>query len=151
MSSKARELRFFWVAFYEEDIVFPQFDLETGEENLFDEIEQDRVIKFGIFSISPIFGAKMLECGIPNVPSFVPRSYVVHLTKGDKLVYLRRNAIQVGMAMSGEMKELNREIMYILGTKKPVGRGWRHSLMFVNEDGDVILNSNFNFVKTSWS
>jgi len=151
MSGGTRPLRFFWVAFYEENIVFPQFDLETGKENLYKEIEQERVVKFGIFPISLKLGAKIQEHGVKNIPSVTLPSYVVHLTKGDELIYVRRNAIQVGMFTDGSSKELQREIMYILGTKKRVGRGWRNSLIFVDESGNVVLSSDFNYMKTRWS
>ena len=44
-------LKYFWIAEYK-DSALPQFDPETGKENLFKEIDQSKLIRFGLYPFS---------------------------------------------------------------------------------------------------
>src|SRR3972149_3340234 len=46
-----RTIPFMWIAFYSDNTCLPQFNLETGQNHLFKEIDQSKLIKFGWFPI----------------------------------------------------------------------------------------------------
>ena len=47
----SKTIPYFWVAFYKDGTCLPQFDLDTAEQHLFKEINQDNLDKFGLFPI----------------------------------------------------------------------------------------------------
>lgn len=151
MSGGARPLLYYWAAFYEDETVLPQFDLETGEENLFKAVDLERVVQFGLFPFSPKFAEIVKENGVKVIPSMTFPRYLIRLEKGDELIHLRRNAIQTGITTGGEMKELQREIIYVLGKRRRVGRGWNNFILFINENGNVTVSSDFNYGRPRWS
>lgn len=102
-------LKYFWIAEYNDKTALPQFDPETGNENLFKDIDQSKLIRFGLYPFS-----KELSRKVPcSVSDLLPK-FVINLSSEDKLVYLRRNYIEkIGS------KE-NRFIKYLLGTQSYV-------------------------------
>jgi len=54
-------LTFFWIAIYKDGTIFSQFDLETGEERLFGDIDQSKLEKFGWFPFSEELAKKVKE------------------------------------------------------------------------------------------
>ena len=50
-NTMSRTIPYFWIAFYKGGSCLPQFDLDTGAQHLFKEIEQDKLDKFGLFPI----------------------------------------------------------------------------------------------------
>ena len=72
-------LAMFWIAEYTDGMALPQFDPDTGAENLFKEIDMARLCRFGWYP----FTDKM---NIPNSVS-LPLSFITVAVKpGDKLI-----------------------------------------------------------------
>lgn len=98
---------YFWIAQYKDGQALPQFDPVTGVENLFKDIDQSNLIRFGLYPFSSELSAKV-SCSISNP---LLEQIVINLDKDDKLVFLRRNYIQ-----RSRNKE-NRFMEYLLGTQ----------------------------------
>jgi len=83
-------LVFFWVAFYSDETVLPQFDFKTGKENLFRNIDQKKLVKFGLFPFQKDFAEKVgkMVRFKSNLPFFI-----LKLNDGQRLIYVRRNFI----------------------------------------------------------
>ena len=96
MSYESRHpLVFFWVAFYKDGTCLPQFDVETGKENSFQDILQEKLDKFGLFPFSLILVSKanaaagsITARGTQNLPFFIMK-----LEEGQRLINIRRNFI----------------------------------------------------------
>ena len=83
-------LVYFWVAYYNDNQVYPQFDLNSGKENSFASIDQTKLVKFGLYPISKILADK-INIGIKMVIS-KPLPYIVMKLKPEqRLIYVRRN------------------------------------------------------------
>lgn len=90
-------LVYFWIAFYKDGTCLPQFDIQTGKENSFVDIDQSRLDKFGIF---PFTGALALNANrikgfvvareVPNLPYFL-----MPLKENQRLIFVRRNKIHI--------------------------------------------------------
>lgn len=153
-------LKLFWIAFYDKPFgapdaeTFPQFDPETGQENLFRDLEPTRVRSIGWFPFSVEFAERVAKAPGSTtwpVPSFLP-PYVVHLQEGQRPIVLRRNFIQTCLGDNGNVKETGqREIIYMLGWQQTHrGRNIK-SIMFIHEDGHVELSKNFEHGSPQWS
>lgn len=103
-------LKYFWIAEYSDKTAFPQFDPETGNENLFKDIDQSRLVRFGLYPFSDEL-SKKVACGISN--PFLPK-FVINLNNTDKLFFKRRNYIE----RCGQMEY--RYIEYLIGTQNYV-------------------------------
>lgn len=81
---------FMWLAFYSDGSCLPQFDLDTGKDHLFKEIDQSKVVKFGWFpipySLSKILGPQYYHD--PNLSHFI-----LQLKPKQRLIALRREAV----------------------------------------------------------
>lgn len=122
MSAK---LKFFWIAEYNDSTALPQFDPETGIENLFKEIKQSELIKFGLYPFT-LELSKKVNCSDFN--PFLPK-FIINIKSEDKLIYLRRNHI---------VRQGNKEsrfIEYLLGTQNYVLR--------IDEFGNVEVKGEF--------
>lgn len=81
-------ISFFWIAFYNDGTILSQFDLDTGQEHLFKEIDQTKLEKFGWFPITDELAKKISDPrfrAASNLPYFLLR-----LRKGQRLIALRR-------------------------------------------------------------
>jgi hypothetical protein len=90
-------LVYFWLAFYKDGTCFPQFDFETGKENKFADIDQEKLDKFGVFPFnaplairSNMAAGKSVTRVVENIPF-----HIMKLGKGQRLIYVRRNFIHV--------------------------------------------------------
>jgi Zn finger protein HypA/HybF involved in hydrogenase expression len=90
-------LVFFWVAFYRSGECLPQFDVQTGRENSFQDIDQIKLDKFGLFPFSPTLILKVNAAAgqivareAENLPFFIMK-----LEEGQRLINLRRNFIHM--------------------------------------------------------
>jgi len=124
-----------WIAHFEDGRILPQFDFETGIENLYRAVLEypSRIKKLGFYPI-PTDLATKIEAPVLSKP--LPR-YEVNIPEGAKPVILRRNYIKYGLRTG--IKE--RSIIYILGWKK----GAEYSLMYIDDEGDVELSDDFNY------
>jgi len=129
-------LCYMWVAHVEDDRILPQFDFETGVENLYRAVKEypSKLKKLGFYPIPPDLAGKIKA---PVVSRPLPR-YEVNIPEGAEPVILRRNYIRYGLR-TGRIKE--RSIIYILGWKK----GSEYSLMFIDDEGSVELSDDFNY------
>ncbi len=98
---------YFWIAQYKDGKALPQFDPITGVENLFKNIDQSNLIRFGLYLFSPELSDKV-PCSVSNP---LLEHIVINLNNEDKLVFIRRNYIQ----RSGNHE--NRFVEYLLGTQ----------------------------------
>lgn len=101
-------LKYFWIAEYNDKTALPQFDPETGKENLFKDIDQSKLVRFGWYPF-PEELTKKVTGSISN--PFLPK-YVINLNKDDILIARRRTYIQ----LRGHQE--SRYIDYLLGTQK---------------------------------
>jgi len=110
-----------WIAQYNDGQALPQFNPETGEENLFKEVDHSRLVKFGFYPFSEKM-AKLIYGfnGLVVIPSFNP-SYEIDVGKGQELFARRRNMIKI---QTGE-----RWIVYHLGVDGNVIK--------IKEDGTI--------------
>ena len=99
-------LKYFWIVEYNDGTALPQFDPDTGKENLFKTINQSKMIRFGIYPFSFEF-SKKIDCGVPSLLSKI----VINLNNTDKLFFRRRNYIE----RRGRIE--CRHIEYLLGTQ----------------------------------
>lgn len=84
----SQEIPFFWIAFYKDGSILPQYDFQTGKQNLFKEIDQSKLDKFGWFPIPKDLAKKI---GDPRIVSKdnLPY-YVLKLRENQRLIALRR-------------------------------------------------------------
>jgi len=122
-----RPLAYFWVAEYEDGTALPQFDPETGKENLFRYVDQTRLKRFGWYPFSESMAQKIFkENGLVVIPTNLS-SHVIELKKEEKLIAKRENTIQY-IPLTGEVVE--RKIVYILGVENGV-------INRIREDGSI--------------
>ncbi len=123
-----RPLVYFWIAEYTDGSALPQFDPETGRENRFSEVDQQKLKRFGWYPFTTELAQKILKAeklvAIPtrNLP------YAVRLENGEKLVAYRTNTIKL-RTKSGEVKR--GETVYVLGVD--CGK-----ILEINESGNVV-------------
>jgi len=86
MSNSDKKLVFMWVAFYDNGQCLPQYDLESGKQNLFKDIDQSKLVKFGWFPFS-VELAQKVSCAVvrSNLPYFI-----LKLHANQRLIALRR-------------------------------------------------------------
>lgn len=113
------KLKYFWIAEYNDGTALPQFDLESGNENLFKDIDHSKIIRFGLYPFT-VELSKKVECSDLN--PFLPK-FVINLKSNDKLFFVRRNYIE----MCGTTE--NRYIEYLLGNQNYV--------LHIDESGNV--------------
>jgi len=130
-------LVYMWIATFEDGRCIPQFDFETGEENLYKAVKEypSRLKKVGFYPIPPELAGKVKTAQAISKP--LPR-YEVVIPKGAEPVILRRNIIKYGL-FTGKIRE--RSIIYVLGWK----RGNEYSLMFIDDEGSVEMSDDFNY------
>ena len=112
-------LKYFWIAEYKDNCL-PQFDPETGIENLFKDINQSKLIRFGLYPFSEKL-CSLVKCSC--IADISLPTFVINLTKDDKLFFKRRNYIIISKC--GE----ERKITYLLGTQ--------NYILHIDEFGNV--------------
>lgn len=151
-----RPLRFFWVAFYNDGTLLPQFDPHTGDENKYGEVTHEKLTQFGLFPFPPPFAEKVQKAGTIVVALPLP-TYKIHLEPDDVLIFHRRNFIKTEIQLATQKTvELDRDIIYVLGYTRFYRRGnkmfeKRHNLMYIHENGSVEFTANQKFGKPRWS
>lgn len=128
-----RPLTFMWIAEYE-DGIFPQFDLSTGKENLFKDIDMARLKRFGWHNFSSELAQELFIKGVQVRSTYPPISVVLDVRKGEELVATRRNAIKYSVGGGYQ----HTETVYVLGIK---GRAY----VFISEDGTIEMSTDFNY------
>ncbi|MCW4016816.1 MAG: hypothetical protein NWF06_10635 [Candidatus Bathyarchaeota archaeon] len=126
-----RPLVYFWIAEYTDGSALPQFDPETGKENMFLEVNQQKLERFGWYPFSMELFQKILKTEkILVVPTKNP-SYTISLEQGDKLVAYRTNTIKLRIHKGGAA---HKPIVYVLGVE---GK----QVMHIDEGGNLIDDS----------
>jgi hypothetical protein len=123
-----RPLVYFWIAEYTDGSALPQFDPETGKENMFSEVDHRRLKRFGWYPFSVELAQRIWEAERTVVVPSRNRVYTVALERGDELVAYRTNAIKMRMRSGGVEYA---ETVYVLGVE---GK----KVLRVNENGDVL-------------
>ena len=82
-------LVYFWIAHYSNGMSLPQYDLNEFTENSFNLIEQDKLIKFGLYPFPRDLaeGIRKTEQTVVSIP-FLP-SYEVNLNNNKRIIYYR--------------------------------------------------------------
>jgi len=83
-------LVYFWIAHYSDGQCLPQFDPEDGHENLFGDIDQSKLIKFGYYPFTEEL-RKIAKAESRIDPTLRPIEIL--LSQGRRLIAIRRNAI----------------------------------------------------------
>lgn len=89
MNNKPKTIPFMWIAFYNDGSCLPQFDLETGKNFLFKEINQSKLIKFGWYPI-PFKLSEILGGNYYHNPKLTP--IVLELQPNQRLIALREES-----------------------------------------------------------
>lgn len=85
---------YFWIARYMDGQALPQFDPEDGHENLFSAIDQDRLVKFGLYPFTQKMAATIKSMHVLVSPFLSPIELA--LKSGQRLIYFRENKIHTG-------------------------------------------------------
>lgn len=87
-------LKYFWIAFYDDGTALAQFDPETGDENLWRDVQQGKLLRVAWAEFSKEMRRKV---GVLAISKLHPKMYSIELEeKGDKILICRRNHISVG-------------------------------------------------------
>src|SRR3972149_12164888 len=89
MITSNRTIPFMWVAFYSDNECLPQFDLDSGEQHLFKEIDQTRLIKYGWYPITYELAKKL---GSPYYHDPKLSHFLLELKPNQRLIALREEA-----------------------------------------------------------
>lgn len=166
MASKP-QLRFFWAAWYDKPYpdrtadVFAQFDLETGRENYFRDVDQTRVKSMVFMPFAPPF-AELInnhpESSTSAIPMPLP-TYAIHLRDNQRLIIFRRNFIRYGLyPVEQHLESMGNEILYVLGWQttenilvngKPQEKNIK-SMMFIHENGSVEMTDEYDYGSAKW-
>lgn len=78
---------FFWIAHYEDGTSLPQYDPYTLDTHIFDEVEQNKLIKFGLYPFPSNLAKRLREEKGLNVKSniFLPR-YEVNIDDDKRVI-----------------------------------------------------------------
>jgi hypothetical protein len=82
-----------WVAFYENGRVLPQFNPYTGEEHDWCDIDQDSLVKFGLYPFNAELALILFNRGVTVHPKNI-EAHEVFLDKGMRLIFVRRQFIK---------------------------------------------------------
>jgi len=80
---------YFWIAFYNDNTCLPQFDLDTGEQHLFKDIDQIKLAKFGWFPVTYELQSKL---GKPFYVNPKLNSIILELKPNQRLIALREES-----------------------------------------------------------
>jgi len=104
-------LHMFWIAEYQDGTALPQFDPDTGEEHLFSEVQQHRLVRFGWYAFPHKLASKVAYAA--HNPRLT--SYTVDIPPGGTLVAHRTTSITFKPStLSIEHHEADE---YVLGLK----------------------------------
>ena len=91
--TQTRPLVYFWIAEYNDQKKLYQFDPITYKPSKFTDIDQNRLVKFGIYPIPKDMEEGIKDAGTPVVAiPFLPK-YEINLTENRRLIYFRDNFI----------------------------------------------------------
>jgi len=88
-----RPLVYMWIAQYSDNTALPQFDPVDFHENSFSDIDQKRLIKFGLYPIPSEISNELIKKGIAAVSLPFLSKIEINLDKFKRLIYFRRNFI----------------------------------------------------------
>ena len=123
-----RPLVYFWIAEYTDGSALPQFDPETGRENRFSEVEQQKLKRFGWYPFTPELAQKILKTERIIVIPTRNLPYTVRLGNNKKVVAYRTNTIKLQPKSS---KVEHKETVYVLGVD--CGK-----ILKINESGNMV-------------
>jgi len=85
-----RPLVYYWIAQYDDGTCLPQYNPITYLENRFSDIEQDKLIKFGLYPFDKELAEGITKKGIDPVVSipFLPK-YEINLDNDRRLIHYR--------------------------------------------------------------
>ena len=89
-----RPLVYFWIAEYTDGSALPQFDPETGKENKFSEVDQQKLKRFGWYPFSAKLAKKIVNTENVIVVPTSNHSYKLNVENGGLLAY-RTNKIKL--------------------------------------------------------
>ena len=99
MTSKSQSLQhqrplvYMWIAHYSDNTSLPQFDPIDYHENAFSDIDQDKLIKFGLYPIPLKISRNLVEKGIAAASFPFLSKIEINLDNFKRLIYFRRNFI----------------------------------------------------------
>ena len=133
-------IKYFWIAEYNDGQALPQFDPMSGKENMFSEIDMDKLVSFGWYPFSHEFAFK--SC-IANNKNFLDRAnngtmIRFDVTDGKKIVAVRRQSIDYTMTGGANIK--NRRVVYVTGYD-----GGPYAF-FDPDKNTIIVSHDFNLV-----
>jgi hypothetical protein len=78
---------FMWIAHYEDGTSLPQYDPYTLKTHIFDEVEQDKLIKFGLYPFPPTLAKRIREeKGIPTKSNIFLPKYEVNIDDNKRVI-----------------------------------------------------------------
>lgn len=127
-------LVYFWIAHYSDGTSLPQFDPITYEENKFSQIDQEKLVKVGLYPFSEEFARLLREHGhsvesrdlpIIEVDIFPPRRLILYRT--------------VKKTVSLESNVSEEEILYCIGYQITKNNTNFKSIIEVTSDGKITM------------
>jgi len=128
-------LVYYWIAFYKDKTVLPQFDFETGKENLFSDIVQAKLESIGWFPFTQELADQIAKTGLIVYARQLP-IFKTKITNGQRLILFRRNTVSVSLK-TGEMK--GRKTFYLLGWQQTVNGSNIKAILKIDENGNALL------------
>ena len=105
-----RPLVYLWIARYNDGTELYQFDKTTFKENAFGDIDQAKLVKFGLYSIPKDMEAGIKKAGNPVVSiPFLP-TYEINLTGNRRVIYYRD--VFISQEEYHSCLKCNREFLY---------------------------------------
>jgi len=107
-------LYFIWLAEFDNGEKILQFDIDTGKEILWKDIDIDQIKKLSWTTIPLELSQKIFAMeGIYTHSSILPKKYIVEYENSEKPLIYRRNYIKFSKSAI-----INRKTIYILGKIK---------------------------------
>lgn len=97
----------FWIAEYEDGTALPQYDLESGMEHLFSEVQLDKLKRFGWHPFPVDLAMKTGNDCNPFLSSVR-----IQLQDEDILIACRRNSLEYA---AKDLSRVNHTTVYLLG------------------------------------
>lgn len=105
-----RPLVYHWIAYYEDGSILPQYNIDTYKKNIFTDIEQNKLIKFGLYPFTKDLSNNIQDETFP-LP-FLP-VYEINLDKNKRLIHYRD--VFISQESYHLCRKCNKEFKYIPG------------------------------------
>ena len=108
MNGDMPPLKYMWIAEYRDGTAIPQFDPDTGKENMWSDVDQDKVYRVSWCEFSKDMKKKV---ELDTISVRKPEMHSIEYGAGDEIMICRRNHLD--FSSSGNVN--GHRIEYVLG------------------------------------